>query len=155
MFTIICGNLSRQIKALDLLKSLLEEEFALLKLNKIDQITTIELSIHELLRQLANERDSTVRLLGGGKVLDFAQMRPLEEREELERLFAELAKAEKVTTRQSKLNAKVSLALLRQGEGLLKELTTAVAPRSLAKYSSKGVYSKDDRPDAMLISGRL
>ena len=54
MFANIQDTLNRQDKALDLMKELLQEEFSLLMKRDTDAVMTIEFSIHELLRQLAN-----------------------------------------------------------------------------------------------------
>ena len=56
MFAQIQGNLNRQLKGLELLVSLMEEEFELLCNRDTDAVATLEFSIHELLRQLAVER---------------------------------------------------------------------------------------------------
>ncbi len=155
MFLNISGSLDRQAKAFILLKELMEEEFQLLTSNKVDEVTKIEFSIHELLRQIADEKEYTIKLLGGGKILDYAQMRPEEEREELARLYKEMDKSEQTCVRQAHLNTEVSLALLRQGDILLKELTNAVTPKAPAAYGRKGIHKYNSRPEAMLISGRL
>lgn len=68
MYNVILGNLDRQAKALNLLSSLQEEEFSLLVRRDTDAIMAQEFSIHELLRQIAVEKESTMRRLGGGKV---------------------------------------------------------------------------------------
>ena len=65
MYDVILGNLDRQARALKLLSSLLEEEFSLLVKRDTDAIMAQEFSIHELLRQLAGEKESTLRRLGG------------------------------------------------------------------------------------------
>lgn len=74
MYDIILGNLDRQARALKLLSSLLEEEFSLLVSRDTNAIMAQEFSIHELLRQLAVEKENTVRRLGGGKVRDYADL---------------------------------------------------------------------------------
>ena len=81
MFATIQDTLSRQDKALDLMKELLEEEFSLLTKRDTDAIMTIEFSIHELLRQLATEKESIIKALGGGRLKDYAQMLPADKKE--------------------------------------------------------------------------
>ena len=61
MYDIILGNLDRQARALKLLSSLLEEEFSLLVSRDTNAIMAQEFSIHELLRQLAVEKENTDR----------------------------------------------------------------------------------------------
>ncbi len=155
MFTKISGSLSRQIKALELLKSLMEEEFSLLISNQVDKITSLELSIHGLLRQIADEKEQVIANLGGGKVLDFAQMLPKDQQSEIQELYKTVDKREQACARQASFNAEISVALVRQGEQLIKELTKVVSPKKQPTYGKKGAYVNNTRPDAVLISGRL
>ncbi len=155
MFDKISGSLSRQVKALELLKVLLEEEFSLLRENKMQDVADLELSIHKLLSQLADEKESVIASLGGGKVKDFAQMRPDNEKEILLNLYNEVDKNEQLCVRHSKMNADLSLSLLEQNEQLLKGLTEAITPKQEKTYGHKGAYHKTARPDAILLSGRL
>ena len=69
MYSLIYGNLDRQAKALTLLGELLDEEFSLLLKHETEAVMGLEFSIHELLRQLAVEKETVIRRLGGGKVL--------------------------------------------------------------------------------------
>ncbi len=155
MFAKISGSLSRQVKALEILQVLLEEEFSLLTQNKTEEITDLEFSVHKLLSQLTDEKESLIASLGGGKVLDFAQMRPEEEKEELIRLYNEVDKNEQICSRKASMNADLSLSLLKQNEELLQGLTEAITPKELPTYGKKGGYETYVRPDAMLLSGRL
>ncbi len=155
MFAKITGSLSRQSKALEMLKSLMEEEFSCLTSNQVDKITSIEFSIHELIRQLADEKENLIAALGGGKVMDFAQMRSEEERLEIARLYKAVDDGEQICAKQATLNTEVSLALLRQSDELLKSLTDSITPKEPKGYGRKGGYTSSNRPDAMLISGRL
>ncbi len=155
MFTKISGSLSRQIKALELLKSLMQEEFSCLIANEVDKITGIEFSIHGLLRQIADEKEQVIASLGGGKVLDFAQMLPEDQRKEIEELYKTVDKREQECARQATVNTEISLALVKQGEYLIKEMTKIVSPKKQVTYGKKGAYTNNTRPDAVLISGRL
>lgn len=155
MFTIISSSLDRQAKALLLLHSLMKEEFGLLQENKIEEIATIEFSIHELLRQIATEKEHIIHNLGGGKVLDYAQMLQEEEKVSLQTLYRAVDIAEQKCARQATLNTEVSLALLKQSDQLVKELTQAVTPKFQTSYGKKGTYNKAAKADAVLISGRL
>ncbi len=155
MYDKIYGSLSRQLKALELLKALMEEEFSLLVSNQVDQITSLEFSIHELLRQLADEKEKVIASLGGGRVMNYSEMLPEEQKEALQKIYKEVDRAEQACARRAHMNTEVSLSLLKQGEGLLKELTKAVTPKAPKSYSRQGAYTKAARPDAVLISGRL
>ncbi len=155
MYARICGSLDRQAKALELLRSLMKEEFSLLVSDKVDEITGLEFSIHELLRQLADEKEAIMAALGGGKVLDYAQMLQEEQRLVLQDLYKQVDRNEQLCARQAHMNSEISLALLKQGEYLINELTKAVTPVAPQPYGRKGQMYKPTRADAMLISGRL
>ncbi len=155
MFQQIGGSLYRQARALELLKSLMQEEFSFLTSNNIDKITEIEFSIHALLRQIADEKEFVIKSLGGGKVMDFAQMLPEDQQVQLQNLFKDVDRAEQACAKQASFNAEVSLAMIDQGERLMKELTRLATPKKPQVYGKKGAYQQNVRPDAMLISGRL
>ena len=69
MFDIIYRNLDRQTRGLALLHKLLREEYELLCERKTDDVITLELSIHELLRQLAEIAGRRVELPRAGRRL--------------------------------------------------------------------------------------
>ena len=56
MYAHIHGNLFRQLQGFKLLCSLLNEEFEGLTARHLDDVATLEFSIHELMRQLFVER---------------------------------------------------------------------------------------------------
>ena len=56
MIATIRENLARQEKAMGLLAGLLQEEFSLLREGKPQDVTGLEMSIQELIRQIAEER---------------------------------------------------------------------------------------------------
>ncbi len=155
MYDKIYGSLSRQLKALELLKALMEEEFSLLVSNQVDKITSLEFSIHELLRQLADEKEKVIASLGGGKVMNYSEMLQEDQKQALQKLYKDVDNAEQACARRASMNTEVSLSLLKQGEALLKELTQAVTPKTPRAYCRQGAYTKVARPDAVLISGRL
>ena len=73
-FEHIRGNLIRQQKGMELLRSLLEEEFSLLREGKTEDVVALEFSIHELLRQLAEERVAMRAIMQGTRVAEYAGM---------------------------------------------------------------------------------
>ncbi len=155
MYDIIRGNLDRQAKGLALLAELLDEEFSLLMERRTDDVMSLEFSIHELVRQLANEKLGVRRALGGGKVLDYAEMQTDDgQRDELRRLWQEVDRFEQRCSRQASLNAELSLALLDQSKSVLTYLHTRIQPQTASTYSRSGEFLHK-RPDAALISGRL
>lgn len=154
MYELIRGNLDRQAKGLDLLHALLDEEFSLLMARNTPEIMTLELSIHELVRQLADEKHQLKRFLGGGLVRDYAAMLPEEEGNALFRLWESVDKEEQSCSRQASQNAELSLALLDQSRDMLTYLHERIQPQTSSTYVRGGVFFRR-RPDAALISGRL
>lgn len=155
MYEIIRGNLDRQARGLTLLRQLLDEEFSLLMDRNTNEIMSLEFSIHELVRQLAAEKLGIQRALGGGKVLDYADMQAEEaRRDELRDLWQRIDASEQHCSRQASLNAELSLALLDQSKEMLTYLHKRVQPQTASTYGRSGGYLQK-RPDAALISGRL
>lgn len=154
MFEIIRGSLDRQTKALVLLQDLLSEEFSLLVERNTDAIMSLEFSIHELLRQVAVEKETVIRSLGGGKVRDYAQMLPDVQRAELESYWTSIDQLEQNSARQATLNTELSLGLLDQSETMLNYLHSHLAPPSQNTYGRRGRYAQS-RPEAALMSRSL
>jgi len=154
MFSILKSTFVRQDKAMDLMHELLEEEFALLMERDTDAIMTLEFSIHELLRQLASEKESIIRFLGGGKLRDYAQMLPDDKKTVLLELWHEIDMKEQRCAKQASQNTQLSLGLLDQSKELLNYLHERIIPPQKMAYSKKGVYTKA-RPQASLINGRF
>lgn len=154
MDTLILGNLDRQAKALTLLSELLDEEFSLLLQHDTEAVMGLEFSIHELLRQLAVEKESVISRLGGGRVLDYAAMLPEDQGEALRSLWERIDNGEQSCARQAARNTELSLALMDQSKKMLDYLHKRVLPPKLDTYGRRGRYTQP-RPEAALISGRL
>ncbi len=154
MYQLIRNNLDRQNKGLHLLRGLLDEEFSLLMARNTTEIMTLELSVHELVRQLAAEKHQIKRFLGGGMVRDYAAMLDEERRDEINRLWNEVDAGEQRCSRQASHNAELSLALLDQSKDMLTYLHERIQPQTSSTYVRKGVFFRR-RPEAALISGRL
>ena len=154
MFDIIYGNLDRQTRGLALLHSLLREEYELLCERKAEDVMALELSIHELLRQLAVEKQEVRALLGGGKLLDYAAMLDEQEGGVLRELWKLTDDYEQICARQATLNSQISLALLDASQEMFDYLYSLALPPQQSVYDRAGVYAKS-RPEAALISGRL
>lgn len=154
MFTQIHGNLVRQWKGLELLESLLEEEFGLLRARDTDAISALEFSIHELLRQLAVERMEVKNVMQGTKAMEYADLLPREEGEAIRALLIAIDSAEQRCARSASHNAEISLALLDQSHALLTHLHDAVTPKQQNTYGAKGQF-REHRLGASLFSGRL
>ena len=153
MYSRIYGNLNRQTKGLQLLGALLEEEFAYLTERRMDDVASVEFSIHELIRQLTYERQEIIRILQGVRLTEYAHMLPPEEKASVLQLAGELEAAEQSCAKQSTLNSELSLSLLDQGQELLDFLYSQAVPERVETYSPKGAMYKQ-RPQAALLSGR-
>lgn len=154
MYERIQGNLTRQFKGLELLKSLLEEEFDFLVERDTDAVSNLEFSIHELLRQIVVERMDLKSAMQETKLLEYADMLPEEEGEEIRKTYHLIDALEQHCSRQASRNAELSLALLDQSQSLLVFLHEQISPRQENVYSAKGRY-REERPNAALITGRL
>lgn len=154
MFQRIHDTLYRQQQALGVLGDLLEEEYILLLQHNTQAVVALEFSIHELIRQIANEKAGIMRMLGGGKVLHYAAMLPEDQGQAIRDLFSGIDKGEQRSSRQASINTELSLALLDQSQATLTELHTQVVPKSTLTYGRRGAMD-NHRPQASLISGRL
>jgi flagellar biosynthesis/type III secretory pathway chaperone len=154
MYELIHGNLHRQFKGLELLDSLLEEEFGLLCARDTDAVTALEFSIHELLRQVAGERLALKAQVEGATVLEYAGMLPEEDGQEVKRLFHLIDSLEQRCSRQATRNTELSLALLDQSQSLLVFLHNQIAPKQTQCYGARGRL-QESRPSAAIYSGRF
>ena len=154
MFTLIHGNLDRQAKALSLLTDLLDEEFSLLLNRDTESVMSLEFSIHELLRQITIEKEEVIRRLGGGRVLDYAEMLPEEEGDILRALWQTIDDSEQTCARKASRNTELSLGLMDQSTELLDYLHKRILPPQSQTYGRSGRYTQN-HPEASLISGRL
>ena len=154
MYAKIHANLFRQLKGLELLHSLLEEEFACLLERNVEEISSLEFSIHELMRQLLNERMEIKGIMNGVRVSEYADMLPAEDGAAVHALMTELLEREQVCSRQAGLNSTLAFGLLDQGQELLDFLYSAAVPKQAHTYGAKGGM-QTNKPGAALISGRL
>ena len=155
MYRTIYETLSRQAKALALLRNLLEEEYRLLLARETDDVAALEFSVHELIRQTAAEKSLVRRSLRGGSVMDYAAMLPEEQALPLKELFQNIDDGEQAVSRQASRNAQLSLALLDQSTRTLNALTGLAAPRRAETYGRRGGMRFPPHPEAAIISGRL
>ncbi len=139
---------------MELLESLLEEEFSLLQTGDTDAVTSLEFSIHELLRQLASERMEVKEIMQGTKAAEYADLLSPEEGEAVKKLLAAIDDAEQRAARQAGYNTQLSLALLDQNHELMTYLYDNIVPKQQMVYGAKGTY-RAHRPEAALIHGRM
>ncbi len=155
MYQQIHNTLTRQSQGLKLLVSLLDEEYDLLRQRETDAVVAIEFSIHELIRQLAYEKEFVIRMLNGGKILHYVELLPAGQSEVLLELYKSIGTNEQRASRQASRNAQLSLALLDQSQRLMQELHSHIIPKPTPTYGRRGAMGTRQRPQASLISGRL
>ncbi len=163
----IHDNLFRQHKAMGVLAELLGEEFSLLMNHKPQDVTHLELSIHDLMHQLADERQEVKDMLQGMKLADYLDVVvpggevPIEDgagtmdpRDRVRQLLAAIEATEQDCVRQARKNTELVLALMDQGHNMLTWLHDQIVPKKSESYSRRGVFA-NKRTEAALISGRL
>ncbi len=155
MYKLIYDTLKRQDQGLKLLVSLLDEEYGFLRERKTDEVVSLEFSVHELIRQLAVEKELVKRTLDGGRLSHYAELLPQEQGDTIRAIFKNIDKNEQRASRQASRNAGLSLALLDQSQRLMHELHTQIVPKPAPTYGRRGFMGTQHRPQAALISGRL
>jgi len=143
MFARIIENLSRQVKAAELLEMLLEEEFSHLKSLEPQKVASVEFSIQELLRQLASERMDIRRLYAAvspdaKRLNDVLPHAADEDRDRAQVLYRELDRIEQRCARQAENNYKMALGLYDQNRSYLDFIQQKITPK-------KNVYSANGR----------
>jgi hypothetical protein len=155
MYERILSGLQRQHKAMELLQSLLLEEFDLLVARDTEAVVHLEFSIHELLRQIASEKIQVIDLLNGQKARDYADSLAKDAQEAMLESLRTLDDLEQQCARQASQNTELSLSLLDQSRSLLNALHTQISPKTGDTYGRHGAMSNIRRPDAALLTGRL
>ncbi|NJB66980.1 hypothetical protein GGQ74_000620 [Desulfobaculum xiamenense] len=155
----IRDNMHRQAGALKVLFGLLEEEFACLTGRDPQAVTGIELSVQELLRQVAMERVALRKLVvatvpGAQNMADFVATLPQEDRGEFERLLREADEREQACAVQAEKNAQLAYALVEQSRGMLDFMHRQIQPKDTTTYGRSGRYAQH-HPQAALLRGRL
>ena len=155
MFELLRGNLVRQMKALELLDTLLEEEFSLLLLRKPEDVSVLEFSLHELIRQIADERGDMIKMMNGVQLAVFAEALPQEEGDEVRALLQRIDALEQGCARQGSHNAELALALHDQNREAMNFLhSRLLPPKNQNIYDRTGACVKP-RTGAAIIHGRL
>ncbi|MBU1042713.1 MAG: flagellar export chaperone FlgN [Proteobacteria bacterium] len=160
MLQLIQANLSRQIRALELLSSLLEEEFAALMDRRPQDVSVLELSLQDLMRQLVAERYQLRRFIsvdypGLERLRDIMAKLPVEMAAKLSADLAEMDKAEQLCAMQADKNRQLALGLFDQSMQLLTHLHSAIQPKRGDAYGKRGRYTKPPQANASFFSGRL
>ena len=154
MHDIIHESLSRQEKALCLLRDLLEEEYNSLLSRDTDAVVSLEFSVQELIRHLAVEKTFVIKRLGGMRAAEYASMLPEDMAAMLLETLRHIDVSEQAAARQASRNTNLSLALLDQSSRDLQALTKQAMPPKAETYGRRGGM-RTLHPQAALISGRL
>ena len=154
MHNVIYESLSRQDKALCLLRDLLEEEYSSLLSRDIEGVVSLEFSVQELIRHLAVEKTFVIKRLGGMRVAEYAAMLPDDLAASLLETLQRIDVSEQGAARQASRNTTLSLALLDQSSRTLQALTSQAMPPRVETYGRRGGM-RTLHPQAALISGRL
>jgi len=160
MLQLIQANLSRQVRALELLSSLLEEEFAALMERRPQDVSVLELSVQNLMRQLVAERLQLRRFIGAaypGLALlrEVLAKLPAESAVQISADLADLDKVEQLCAMQADKNRQLALALFDQSMQLLTHLHKAIQPNRTDVYGKRGRFAKPPQGQASFFSGRL
>jgi len=155
----IRGNLRRQEKGLEVLSSLLTEEFSQLTGRDPQAVTKTEFSIHELIRQLAAERLELRTFVqemapSGEKLADVLDGFDPDETEDVREVIALVDVKEQAVAVQAEKNARMAYALAVQGRNMLDFIQKKIIPENKDTYSSSGRFRKPGTQGA-LLSGRL
>ena len=154
MHNAIYESLSRQDKALGLLRDLLEEEYNSLLSRDTDAVVSLEFSVQELIRHLAVEKTFVIKRLGGMRAAEYASMLPEDMAAMLLETLRHIDVSEQAAARQASRNTTLSLALLDQSSRTLQALTSQAMPPKAETYGRRGGM-RTQHPQAALISGRL
>jgi len=159
MIRLIEENLVRQNKAMLLMFFLLEEEFSRLTQLKPQSVSHVELSIQELMRQVAAERLSLRRMVvrmepSAQRVRDILPGLSEEETGAILELLARLDETEQKCGVQASKNQQLAMALFDQSQGLLNFMHDQIKPKSTTTYGRTARFAKGVN-DARLLSGRL
>lgn len=154
MISTILENLNRQLKGLELLEQLQLEEFELLRKREAAAISSLEFSIHELIRQLAVEREDIRTVMQGTRLAEYANLLPEEDAARMRMLLQAIDYTEQRCAKQAEMNTTLSLALLDKSHEVMNYLYEQVQPVQHNVYGARGAYTTV-RPQASILNGRL
>ncbi|PKN09782.1 MAG: flagellar biosynthesis protein FlgN [Deltaproteobacteria bacterium HGW-Deltaproteobacteria-8] len=160
MLQLIQANLSRQVRALELLSSLLEEEFAALMDRRPQDVSVLEISVQNLMRQLVTERMQLRRFISAGypglvRLRDVLAELSAEATTQISADLLDLDKVEQLCAMQADKNRQLALALFDQSMEVLTHLHKAIQPNRSDVYGKRGRFAKPAQGQASFFSGRL
>lgn len=149
----ILENLTRQHKALHVLKHIQEEEFSYLREFKPQSVGALEFSIQELMRQLMVERKSVRRMIGE-VVPGATRLTQLAEYfggewAQVEDLLSKIDALEQICAKQAEKSYALALALFDQSSGYVDFFKQKLTPTKQS-YGPRGVFAKTKPAPAML-----
>lgn len=155
----VSENLTRQLKGLEVMDLLLEEEFSQLTSRDTDAVIGTELSLQELLRQFSKEKAELRKM---AKMLDKKASRISDlvgnfhgkSDGELADLLDSVERKERVCSFKARRNAVLAKALMEQSRKLINEFCEAVIPKDNTMYCHGGRVAAP-RLNASLIQGRM
>ena len=154
MYQRIKESLSRQDKALALLRDLLEEEYHILLARDTDGVVAQEFSVQELIRQLAVEKTTVIKALDGVRVTEYARSLPQEQGEALRALFRSVDQGEQEVSRQASRTPSFPWRCWTRAAARCRPDQQGYAPRA-ETYGRRGGMRPEMHPQAAIISGRL
>lgn len=158
MIARILANLTRQMRAVELLQELQKEEFSHLAVRDAGGVASVEFSIQELLRQIGGERHSLHVLYAGldpaaRRLADVIDRFPAEAAAEARALFVAIDAVEQRCAKQASRNYAMALGLYDVAKSGLDSLRSLLTPK-------RGVYGASGRlrvgaTGPVLLHGRL
>ncbi|MFN2268230.1 MAG: flagellar export chaperone FlgN [Desulfonatronovibrio sp.] len=152
------AGLIRQKQALGVLFSLLEEEFSALLGNSPKEVSSLEFSVQELIRQLMDEKDEIRNILEKNNVSSLTQyLEDLESGESsvIREILEDLRLLEEKCSHQAMKNNEIAKALAEQSAGLLSIFYDQVTPRQETVYSASGRWYDNGSKSTGLLRGRM
>ncbi|WP_018123959.1 flagellar protein FlgN [Desulfovibrio oxyclinae] len=156
---IIEENLVRQNKAMLLLSALLQEEFSRLTARNSQGVSQIEISVQELLRQLAAERQSCraqvgTLVPGAQRIAELEGHLDPEQYETLRALVDKMDEVEQGCAAQANQNYTMAVALHDQSRKLLEFMHDEIQPKTKNAYTARGRFVPPSQ-NGNILRGRL
>ena len=156
----LLASLFRQYEAFKLLHDLLREEHSqMVEKDDSEELAKHELSIQELLRQLAREKEEVHFCVGShgfpeNRVSDILHLFSEEEREKISWLLDELNRLEQNCNKQAEINADIAMALVEQSNSLLEYFNKQLWPDQGDVYSKNAKWQHFNS-NASILQGKL
>lgn len=150
--------LIRQKKAMELLLSLLKEEYEALKENQPQNASSLEFSVQELLRQMFQEKEemvSFVQRTGFNRLSEYLSCMEESEAERCSDLIQEIQKEEDKVSAQAVKNVGIARALAEQSSNLARYFFEQTVPRQEETYSAQGTWYENANRSSRFLRGRL